>query len=130
MAPSHWNPAAALVLTINAGALSIKFALCRKGERLIHRLTYRRTNHHQLHVRGYKEEGTTTPPSDMVVLNELDRFRLVGDVIDRVPHLGARAAYVQQSLRDKLRDHRNYIRKRGEDMPEIRNWKWGLTRSV
>ncbi len=94
---------------------------------LIHRLTYRRTNHASLHVRGYKEEGTTTTPFDMVVLNELDRFHLVGDVIDRVPSLGSRAAYAKQFLRDKLLDHKNYIHKHGQDMPEIRNWKWGLT---
>jgi xylulose-5-phosphate/fructose-6-phosphate phosphoketolase len=93
---------------------------------LIHRLTYRRTNHKNLHVRGYKEEGTTTTPFDMVVLNDLDRFHLVGDVIDRVPNLGSRAAYVRQLLRDKLIDHKAYIHKHGEDMPEIRNWKWGL----
>jgi xylulose-5-phosphate/fructose-6-phosphate phosphoketolase len=91
---------------------------------LIHRLTYRRTNHGQLHVRGYKEEGTTTTPFDMVALNDLDRFHLVGDVIDRVPGLGARAAYVKQFLRDKLLDHKQYVRRYGEDMPEIRNWQW------
>jgi xylulose-5-phosphate/fructose-6-phosphate phosphoketolase len=91
---------------------------------LIHRLTYRRTNHDQLHVRGYKENGTTTTPFDMVVLNDLDRFHLVIDVIDRVPSLGSRAAYAKQSLRDKLLDHKAYIDKHGEDMPEIRNWKW------
>ncbi len=91
---------------------------------LIHRLTYRRTNHTNLHVRGYKENGTTTTPFDMVVLNDLDRFHLVGDVIDRVPGLGSRAAYVKQFLRDKLLDHKAYIDKYGEDMPEIRNWKW------
>ncbi len=91
---------------------------------LIHRLTYRRTNHRQLHVRGYKEEGTTTTPFDMVVLNDLDRFHLAGDVIDRVPSLGSRAAYAKQFLRDKLQDHKDYIRKHGEDMPEIRDWKW------
>jgi xylulose-5-phosphate/fructose-6-phosphate phosphoketolase len=91
---------------------------------LIHRLTYRRTNHQNLHVRGYKEEGTTTTPFDMVVLNDLDRFHLVGDVIDRVPSLGSRAAYAKQYIRDKLIDHEEYICKHGEDMPEIRNWKW------
>ncbi|SPE50329.1 putative phosphoketolase 2 [Verrucomicrobia bacterium] len=92
---------------------------------LIHRLTYRRTNHKNLHVRGYKEEGTTTTPFDMVVLNDLDRFHLVGDVIDRVPGLGARAAYAKQALRDKLIDHKLYIHHYGQDLPEIRNWKWG-----
>jgi xylulose-5-phosphate/fructose-6-phosphate phosphoketolase len=93
---------------------------------LIHRLTYRRTNHQNIHVRGYKEEGTTTTPFDMVVMNELDRFHLVGDVIDRVQMLGSRAAHAKQHLRDKLLDHKNYIHKYGQDMPEIRNWKWGL----
>jgi xylulose-5-phosphate/fructose-6-phosphate phosphoketolase len=97
---------------------------------LIHRLTYRRTNHHNLHVRGYKEEGTTTTPFDMVVMNELDRFHLAGDVIDRVPGLGARAAYAKQHLRNKLLDHKNYIRQYGEDMPEIRNWKWSSAKAV
>jgi xylulose-5-phosphate/fructose-6-phosphate phosphoketolase len=92
---------------------------------LIHRLTYRRANHDNLHVRGYKEEGTTTTPFDMVVLNDLDRFHLAEDVIDRVPGLGPRAAYVKQALRDKLLDHKQYIRKHGDDMPEIKNWRWG-----
>ena len=96
---------------------------------LIHELTYRRTNHENMHVRGFKEEGTTTTPFDMVVLNELDRFHLVGDVIDRVPSLGSRAAYAKQYLRDKLLDHKAYIDKHGEDMPEIRNWQWDLTKS-
>jgi xylulose-5-phosphate/fructose-6-phosphate phosphoketolase len=91
---------------------------------LIHRLTYRRTNHGGLHVRGYKEEGTTTTPFDMVVLNQLDRFHLVSDVIDRVPSLGSRAAHAKQLLRDKLLDHKAYIKERGEDMPEIREWTW------
>jgi xylulose-5-phosphate/fructose-6-phosphate phosphoketolase len=94
---------------------------------LIHRLTYRRTNHKNLHVRGYKEEGTTTTPFDMVVLNDLDRFHLVGDVIDRVPSLGSRAAYTKQFLRDKLLEHKAYIQRCGEDMPEIRNWRWSLS---
>jgi xylulose-5-phosphate/fructose-6-phosphate phosphoketolase len=93
---------------------------------LIHRLTYRRTNHKNLHVRGYKEEGTTTTPFDMVVMNELDRFHLVGDVIDRVEKLGSRAAYTRQFIQDKLLDHKNYVHQHGIDMPEIRNWKWTL----
>jgi len=92
---------------------------------LIHRLTYRRTNHPQLHVRGFKEEGTTTTPFDMVVLNDLDRFHLAGDVIDRLPGLTSRGANARQYLRDKLLDHKAYIEKHGEDMPEIRKWKWG-----
>ncbi len=91
---------------------------------LIHRLTYRRTNHDQLHVRGYKEEGTTTTPFDMVVLNDLDRFHLVMDVIDRVPKLGDSAAHVKQLMRDKRIEHTQYIHKYGDDMPEIRDWKW------
>jgi len=91
---------------------------------LIHRLTYRRFNHRNLHVRGYKENGTTTTPFDMAVLNDLDRFHLTGDVIDRVPSLGSRAAYVKQLMRDKLLDHTAYIEKHGEDMPEILDWTW------
>jgi xylulose-5-phosphate/fructose-6-phosphate phosphoketolase len=93
---------------------------------LIHRLTYRRTNHAHLHVRGYKEEGTTTTPFDMVVRNDLDRFHLAEDVIDRVPKLEPRAAYARQFIRDKLLDHRNYIHRYGQDMPEIRSWKWQM----
>ncbi len=93
---------------------------------LIHRLTYRRTNHDNLHVRGYKEEGTTTTPFDMAVINDIDRFHLVGDVIDRVPSLGYTAAYVRQYLRDQLVEHREYINQRGQDMPAIRNWSWPL----
>ncbi|MEB3217857.1 MAG: phosphoketolase family protein [Nostocales cyanobacterium 94392] len=91
---------------------------------LIHRLTYRRTNHKNLHVRGYKEEGTTTTPFDMVVMNDLDRFNLADDVIDRVPHLKYRAAHVKQMLHNKLIEHKQYVREHGEDMPEIRDWKW------
>ena len=91
---------------------------------LIHRLTYRRTNHANLHVRGYKEEGTTTTPFDMTVLNEIDRFHLAGDVIDRVPRLQRVGAHVKQILRDKLVEHREYIQRHGDDMPEIRDWNW------
>jgi xylulose-5-phosphate/fructose-6-phosphate phosphoketolase len=91
---------------------------------LIHRLTYRRTNHHNIHVRGYKEEGTTTTPFDMVVKNDLDRFHLVSDTLDRLPQLGARVAYLKQAMQEKLIEHNHYIRRHGEDMPEVRNWKW------
>jgi xylulose-5-phosphate/fructose-6-phosphate phosphoketolase len=91
---------------------------------LIHRLTYRRTNHGNLHVRGYKEEGTTTTPFDMAVLNDIDRFDLVADVIDRVPKLGPVAAYAKQTIRDKLIEHEQYIHEHGEDMPEVRDWRW------
>ncbi len=91
---------------------------------LIHRLTYRRTNHKNLHVRGYKEEGTTTTPFDMCVLNDLDRFHLVQDVIDRVPQLGSRAAYAKQAIRDALIEHKEYIAEHGEDHPRILGWKW------
>ncbi|MEN6407300.1 MAG: phosphoketolase family protein [Thermoguttaceae bacterium] len=91
---------------------------------LIHRLTYRRTNHKNLHVRGYKEEGTTTTPFDMAVINDLDRFHLAGDVIDRVPGLGPKAAYVKQAIRDKLIEHKQYIVEHGEDLPEVREWQW------
>jgi xylulose-5-phosphate/fructose-6-phosphate phosphoketolase len=91
---------------------------------LIHRLTYRRTNHGNFHVRGYKEEGTTTTPFDMTVLNDLDRFHLAGDVVDRVPRLRNTGAHLKQYLRDKLIEHRLYIVEHGEDMPEIREWRW------
>ncbi|MCA9467493.1 MAG: phosphoketolase family protein, partial [Nitrospira sp.] len=94
---------------------------------LIHRLTYRRTNHKNLHVRGYKEEGTTTTPFDMVVMNDLDRFHLVSDVIDRVPKLGSVAAYAQQAIREKRIEHKEYIARHGQDLPEIRHWKWPHT---
>jgi xylulose-5-phosphate/fructose-6-phosphate phosphoketolase len=91
---------------------------------LIHRLTYNRTNHDNIHVRGYIEEGTTTTPFDMTVLNRLDRFHLAIDVIERVPGLAARAAHARQHFRDKLTEHRHYVDEHGEDMPEIRNWRW------
>jgi xylulose-5-phosphate/fructose-6-phosphate phosphoketolase len=91
---------------------------------LIHRLTYRRTNHADLHVRGYMEEGTTTTPFDMVMLNEMDRFRLVIDVIDRVPALGARAAQLRQDMVDERLRHRAYTREAGDDMPDVRDWAW------
>ena len=92
---------------------------------LIHRLTYRRTNHHNLHVRGYKEEGTTTTPFDMVMLNDLDRFHLVMDVIDRVPGLASRAGHVRQLMVDRRLECRAYTRHVGDDPPEIRDWTWG-----
>ncbi len=92
---------------------------------LVHRLAYRRTNHKNFHVRGYKEEGTTTTPFDMVVQNDLDRFHLAGDVIDRLPSLGARAAYVKQWLRDQLIEHHQYITRYGDDIPAVRDWRWG-----
>jgi xylulose-5-phosphate/fructose-6-phosphate phosphoketolase len=97
---------------------------------LIHRLTYRRTNHENIHVRGYREEGTTTTPFDMCVLNGLDRFSLVGAVIDRVPALGSRAAYAKQAIRDALVDHRQYITTHGEDDPRILSWRWGAQPSA
>ena len=92
---------------------------------LIHRLTYRRTNHGNLHVRGYKEEGTITTPFDMTVLNDMDRYHLVMDVIDRLPQLGESCAYLKQEMQDKLIQHRQYINEEGQDMPEVLNWKWG-----
>jgi xylulose-5-phosphate/fructose-6-phosphate phosphoketolase len=92
---------------------------------LIHRLAYRRTNHGNLHVRGYKEEGTITTAFDMTVLNDLDRFHLVIDVIDRVPATGAEGMALKQRLLDKLIEHKQYIDSHGEDLPEIRNWRWG-----
>ncbi|HXR15885.1 MAG TPA: phosphoketolase family protein [Terriglobales bacterium] len=91
---------------------------------LIHRLTYRRKNHDNLHVRGYKEEGTTTTPFDMTVLNDLDRFHLAGDVVDRVPRLREISGHFKQHLRDKLIEHKEYICRVGDDLPEIRDWKW------
>ena len=91
---------------------------------LIHRLTYRRTNHENMHVRGYKEEGTITTYFDMTVLNDLDRFHLVQDVINRLPQLGESGANLKKLMQDKLAEHKLYINKYGEDMPEILNWKW------
>ena len=92
---------------------------------LIHRLTYRRTNHRNFHVRGYKEEGTTTTPFDMTVLNDLDRFHLFEDVVDRVPRLGSNAAYEKQMVRDKLIEHRQYVREaRRGHARDPRSWKW------
>ena len=91
---------------------------------LIHRLTYRRANHRNLHVRGYKEEGTTTTPFDMCVLNQIDRFNLVRDVIDRLPQLGSKAAYARQAIRDRLLDHKAWIEEHGEDNPDIVGWRW------
>src|SRR5205807_6529447 len=92
---------------------------------LIHRLTYRRAGHANIHVRGYKEEGTTTTPFDMVVMNDMDRFHLVIDVIDRLPQLGSKAAYFKQAIHEKLIEHKEYINKYGDDMPAISGWKWG-----
>ena len=91
---------------------------------LIHRLTYRRKNHHNLHVRGYKEEGTTTTPFDMAMLNDLDRFHLVMDVIDRVPGLAAREARLRQEMSDRRLQARAYTREHGEDAPDVRDWTW------
>lgn len=91
---------------------------------LIHRLTYRRSNHENIHVRGYQEEGTVTTPFDMTVLNELDRFHLVISALDRLPQTGNRGTYLKQQLRDRLVEHRQYIRQHGQDMPEVREWAW------
>jgi len=93
-------------------------------------LTYRRTNHGNLHVRGYKEEGTITTPFDMTVLNDLDRFHLVMDVIDRLPQIGSKGVYIKQHLQNKLIEHKRYIDKFGQDMPEIRNWQWGAAKPL
>ena len=92
---------------------------------LIHQLTYRRTNHANIHVRGYKEEGTITTAFDMTVLNEIDRFHLVMDTIDRLPQTGEPGLHLKRRLEAKLVEHKLYIRRYGEDMPEIRNWVWG-----
>ena len=93
---------------------------------LIHRLAYRRTNHDHLHVRGFKEKGTTTTPFDMVVLNELDRFHLAIEAIKRMGGLGEQGAIVKQLLQNKLIEHTSFIEEHGEDLPEIQNWKWSL----
>ncbi|MBS1623506.1 MAG: phosphoketolase family protein [Bacteroidetes bacterium] len=95
---------------------------------LIHRLTYRRTNHHNLHVRGYKGFGTTTTPFDMVVMNDMDRYRLVIDTIDRLPGIGSKGDHLKQQMKNKLIDHKHYICEHGEDMPEVRDWKCTLSR--
>ena len=92
---------------------------------LIHQLTYRRTNHDNIHVRGYKEEGTITTPFDMTVLNDIDRFHLAMDVVDRLPQTGDKGVDLKRRLEDKLVEHKQYINRYGEDLPEIRNWKWG-----
>ena len=94
---------------------------------MIHRLTYRRTNHDNIHVRGYKEEGTITTAFDMTVLNDLDRFHLVMDTIDRLPQTGDKGITLQRQLKDKLIEHKQYIDKYGQDLPEIRHWEWGAT---
>jgi xylulose-5-phosphate/fructose-6-phosphate phosphoketolase len=91
---------------------------------LIHRLTYRRAGHDNLHVRGYKEEGTTTTPFDMTVMNDLDRYHLAGDVVDRAPRLQRVGAHFKQFLRDKLVEHKQYVHEHGDDMPEVKNWSW------
>jgi xylulose-5-phosphate/fructose-6-phosphate phosphoketolase len=92
---------------------------------LIHRLSYRRTNHDNIHVRGYKEEGTITTPFDMTVLNDLDRFHLVMDTVARLPQTGEKGIALTHELKRKLVEHRQYINQFGQDMPEIRNWRWG-----
>ncbi|MCL6549896.1 MAG: phosphoketolase, partial [Acidothermus cellulolyticus] len=90
----------------------------------IHRLTYRRTNHKNIHVRGYKEEGTTTTPFDMAMLNDIDRYHLVMDVIDRVPSLGTRAYHIRQRMADERLAKRRYTRDVGDDHPDVKNWVW------
>ena len=97
---------------------------------LIHRLTYRRTNHDNIHVRGYKEEGTITTPFDMTVLNDLDRFHLVMDTIDRLPQTGAAGVALKNKLAAKLVEHKRYIREHGQDLPEIRSWRWNASPSA
>ena len=92
---------------------------------LVHRLAYRRANHANLHVRGYKEEGTVTTPFDIAAMNELDRFHLAAEAVDRLPGLAPRAAYIKQALSYKLIEHKEYVAARGKDMPEILDWRWG-----
>jgi xylulose-5-phosphate/fructose-6-phosphate phosphoketolase len=94
---------------------------------LIHRLTYRRVNQHRLHVRGYKEEGTITTPFDMTVLNEMSRFHLAMDVIDRLQNVNEKAVYVKQLIKDKLIEHRQYINLHGRDLPDIVEWSWNVS---
>jgi xylulose-5-phosphate/fructose-6-phosphate phosphoketolase len=94
---------------------------------LIHKLTYRRTNHRNIHVRGYKEEGTITTPFDMTVLNDMDRFHLAIDTINRLPEIGDEGLELKQRLEAKLIEHRLYINRNGQDMPEVRNWRWAHT---
>ncbi len=91
---------------------------------LIHRLTYKRRNHDNIHVRGYKEEGTTTTPFDMTVLNNLDRYQLVFDAIQRTPRLHARVGQAREQLEARIQKHKEYVMEHGQDLPEIRNWKW------
>ncbi|MDB6079228.1 MAG: phosphoketolase, partial [Akkermansiaceae bacterium] len=97
---------------------------------LIHKLTYRRTNHRNIHVRGYKEEGTITTPFDMTVLNDMDRFHLVMDTIDRLPHTAGPGQQLKEAMKANLVRHKEYIDKNGQDLPEIRNWKWPTSASV
>jgi len=97
---------------------------------LIHRLTYRRTNHRNVHVRGYKEEGTTTTPFDMAVLNRLDRFHLALAALERLPQLGVRGTMLAQRFSDKLIEHQRFVREHGEDMPEIQEWRWPFAKGL
>lgn len=97
---------------------------------LIHKLVYRRGNHENIHVRGYQEQGTTSTPFDMVVMNHVDRFHLVSDVIDRIKQLGSRAAYARQAINDKLLEHKQYIAEHGDDLPEVTGWRWGAANKV
>jgi len=96
---------------------------------LIHRLTYRRTNHRNLHVRGFKEEGTTTTPFDMTVRNDIDRFHLAVDTVDRLPQTVGTGAHLKQQLQEKLIEHKRYIGEHGQDLPEIRDWKWSALKT-